>query len=58
MIRLSSSMLASSLLLTNVESHKREPSSERFLPDSGAAHSIRAHQQGKEMEYADPYTML
>ena len=37
MIRLSSSMLASGLLNTNTESHKRELSSERLLADSGAA---------------------
>jgi hypothetical protein len=42
MIRLSGYMLASSLLQANVQSHKREPSSERLLPGSGAVNACQA----------------
>ena len=48
MFRRCSPMLAPSLLMTNVESRTREPSSERLLPGAGAAHANRVN-QGKEV---------
>jgi ABC-type Fe3+ transport system permease subunit len=48
MNRRSCSMMASSLLLTNVESRKRGLSSQRLMSDSGAAHANWVN-QGKEV---------
>lgn len=52
MIRCSCPMLASSLLLMNIESNKRTPSNGRLLPDSGAANASWAN--GLTMPMMDP----
>jgi hypothetical protein len=48
MIRDFCSMMASRLLMTNVESRKRGLSSQRLMWDSDAAHAKRVY-QGKEV---------
>ena len=52
MIRCSCSHAGIQLALTNMESHKREPGSERLLPDSGAANASLA--KGLTMPTIDP----